>query len=411
MTNDVQQCVGILNYASHEQPNDGNCCPPAFCINSVTMSLCLRPPLLAFIQFVHLFVATASFQLVLPIANTKWPQPSTTIRRQTKESDESSSSIFADDADNKSTNNLIETCPFSKSFGRYQVDLTSSSKFQKKEEGGFRLFPFQKSISETVSRSKLQQQLSSNKEEFIWIQDLDGVAAFAFLWERAAYLLHEDKAISTSEVIALPDASPSVVQNWIEIVEWMNGQLELIPSGASTILASSMMENQSVPAVRIQRVGSTGSASNEISSARPTKFSSEQVISGTRSWVRRILVDEGICPFTKSDRKSGQGLSDVGVPVGGILYSTSFAKNAIQLQADTWNTILEMIEAGPGGKSGISSILLAAPSFDEDFDIWAGPIFAMLEAGVVAAQALQQVGVVCFHPLYATPDGTSWVSL
>jgi hypothetical protein len=32
----------------------------------------------------------------------------------------------------------------------------------------------------------------------------------------------------------------------------------------------------------------------------------------------------------------------------------------------------------------------------------------MLEAGVVAARAESTVGVVCFHPLYATPDGTTW---
>jgi hypothetical protein len=56
--------------------------------------------------------------------------------------------------------------------------------------------------------------------------------------------------------------------------------------------------------------------------------------------------------------------------------------------------------------SDVSSILLAAPAYDHDVGAWAGPIFAMLEAGVVAARAESTVGVVCFHPLYATPDGT-----
>ena len=67
-----------------------------------------------------------------------------------------------------------------------------------------------------------------------------------------------------------------------------------------------------------------------------------------------------------------------------------------------------MISAGPGGKDGVSSILLAAPRFDSSFPLWAGPIFAMLESNVSAANAEPLVGIVCFHPEYATPDGSSW---
>ena len=67
-----------------------------------------------------------------------------------------------------------------------------------------------------------------------------------------------------------------------------------------------------------------------------------------------------------------------------------------------------MIESGPSGKKGISSILLAAPGYDDDFDLWSGPVFAMLESGVVACGLESQVGVVCFHPSYATPDGRSF---
>ncbi len=67
-----------------------------------------------------------------------------------------------------------------------------------------------------------------------------------------------------------------------------------------------------------------------------------------------------------------------------------------------------MVTAGPSGRDGISSILLAAPEFDNDFSLWAGPVFAMLEANVSAAKAEQIIGIVCFHPYYKTPDGQSW---
>ena len=67
-----------------------------------------------------------------------------------------------------------------------------------------------------------------------------------------------------------------------------------------------------------------------------------------------------------------------------------------------------MIAAGPSGRDGISSILLSAPSFDSNFQLWAGPVFAMLEANVSAAKAEPIIGIVCFHPYYKTPDGQSW---
>jgi hypothetical protein len=57
-----------------------------------------------------------------------------------------------------------------------------------------------------------------------------------------------------------------------------------------------------------------------------------------------------------------------------------------------------MVTAGPSGKKGVSSILLSAPGFDHNFELWAGPVFAMLEAGVSAIQAEEMIGVVCFHP-------------
>jgi hypothetical protein len=76
--------------------------------------------------------------------------------------------------------------------------------------------------------------------------------------------------------------------------------------------------------------------------------------------------------------------------------------------ADTWEAIRDMIAAGPSGKEGVSSILLAAPAFDNDFDLWSGPVFAMLESGVMAAGLEKQVGVVCFHNKYATPDGSTF---
>jgi hypothetical protein len=65
------------------------------------------------------------------------------------------------------------------------------------------------------------------------------------------------------------------------------------------------------------------------------------------------------------------------------------------MDVDAWRAISDMVAAGP---AGVSSILLSAPGFDDCFDLWAGPVFAMLESCVGAIQAEEIVGVVCFHP-------------
>ena len=75
---------------------------------------------------------------------------------------------------------------------------------------------------------------------------------------------------------------------------------------------------------------------------------------------------------------------------------------------NTWDSISDMISTGASEKNGVSSILLAAPEFDNDFRLWAEQIFPMLEANVSAANAESVIGIVCFHPKYMTPDGKSW---
>ncbi|KAL7572474.1 hypothetical protein ACA910_000302 [Epithemia clementina (nom. ined.)] len=147
----------------------------------------------------------------------------------------------------------------------------------------------------------------------------------------------------------------------------------------------------------------------------------------TRAWVQRLLVELGVCPFTKHADWSGQGLKKEGVPIGRIAYHAFVVsdqdKNVVDhrpapsslfrllcpLMACTWKAMVDMLLAGPNGKEGgVSSILLAAPAFDDHVEFWCGPLFAVLEASVVAAQAEPWLGVVCFHPNYAVSDGSSW---
>lgn len=240
------------------------------------------------------------------------------------------------------------------------------------------------------------------------------MAAFAKLWEEVDRLLpHHPNSIS-SVVIALPDASTTLVENWTIIFNWMVEKC-LVNEAASISFKASLLTfsgtNSPANVVRIEREGAPngdGMSPFAVKNDTNNDFSKAIINQRTQSWVKRVLVELGICPFTKSVKMSGQGLADVGVPVGSIAYHASGALHPITLFVDTFRAMEEMLQAGPSGKDGVSSILLAAPGFDEDFDLWSGPIFAMLEASVVAAMAESQLGVVCFHPKYACPDGSSW---
>jgi len=357
----------------------------------------------------------------------------------------------------------LSSCPFSKNFPRYRIDLTTSGRKKnrnnnQKEDGIWSLLPsvelpslelpsppwkeaMQKDQLEKVAR-KMRGKGDRNGNgdvEVVVKPGIDGVAAFAGLWEESARLMGmiegptpPSQDSSSVVVLGLPETSGAVVRNFCEIVEWMATTTaagdgvggedyeseESIGASNGWILEARILEDESldVPAVRLERkalAGPTPPASSEdgrnnSESIRHNGAAAPVVNERTRLWVKRVLVELGICPFTKSDRMSGQGLVDLGVPVGSIAYHASFQRHPIGLFADTWRAIDEMIRAGPEGRKGVSSILLAAPEFDDDFDLWAGPVFAMLEAGVVAAGAESRVGVVCFHPRYATPDGKSW---
>ena len=62
-----------------------------------------------------------------------------------------------------------------------------------------------------------------------------------------------------------------------------------------------------------------------------------------------------------------------------------------------------------GGEEGGSSILLSAPAWDGRWEEWVREVFPLLETTLVASGLSRTLGIVCFHPEYATPP-TSWLA-
>jgi len=369
-------------------------------------------------------------------------------------------------------NSPVSKCPLSMTFSRYRIDLSSGKDDPSGPGSGLRsgasLFS---GLKASIDRSTLERKYG---KQLVWIDDeLEkrlhrdrdknskrqlkaeiGVHVSAIFWRAVSDLadcnakkgsdmtrIHDEHEDDSTLVLAFPDASHMCLRRLVDIVNWLeeqtlqaerrqdvtakrivdnypsfssdhpmslDGDVPILANGWCAIHAK-IDEDAPVSTVILARskVKSLTTSNCNSNINLPTAETTE---ARTKAWVDRVLVKMGICPFTKSTTKSGQGLNDVGVPVGRIAYHYSKASTGqiSSLMADTWEAISDMITAGPSGKKGISSILLAAPQYDTNFSLWAGPIFATLEATVCAAAAEPIVGVVCFHPNYATPDGNSW---
>jgi len=224
-------------------------------------------------------------------------------------------------------------------------------------------------------------------------------------------------------ILVIPNASKSGLKQLTEITNWIdeertkpNGVLNLNNRDNKMRVQAKVDEGSPLPTIIITTTTPPTNPTPTTTTTPPTSTiimppTREEQERATKSWVNRLLVKLQICPFTKSVTKSGQGLGHVNIPVGRISYQSSRAElvDVWCLLADIWEAISEMIHCGPSGKQGISSILLTSPSYDNNFDLWSGPIFTILEACVVASRAETSVGVVCFHPQYVVPDErSSW---
>ena len=136
----------------------------------------------------------------------------------------------------------------------------------------------------------------------------------------------------------------------------------------------------------------------------PDEAAPEAAETRTRAWVERTLSPRGLklCPYTHGADRAATGLEDLGVAPAPIHYAVCAADDMGSLMAEFWAACTTMIAAG---EEGCSSVLLAAPRWDERWSDWCEVVFPALEASVEAARLDRALGVVCFHPQYSTPEG------
>jgi len=221
-------------------------------------------------------------------------------------------------------------CPVSRSFARNRIEL--SSDMSSKGGGSFGWL-------EGLEQMKVEKKYKGNKNlKYLYLKDLKdipknlvNIKCAALFW-RAVSDIVLDKEHDTY-AIALPGVEPIVARRLLDILEWKNENANFTHS---PVLRTSLdQEVVSMPVIILNWINE-GLDENYEELHASKKEDASVVELRTKAWVKRVLVDLGVCPFTKSDTKSGQGLSDFGIPVANIAYQCSHASvtNLSQLMAD-----------------------------------------------------------------------------
>ena len=199
---------------------------------------------------------------------------------------------------------------------------------------------FRKMYSQEVQLGRFRW-ISSSSIENIEVKpflDEDFHAAAAF-WRMASDIASSEapgEQSTTSWYLALPETTETVAQNLCDILNWYADLLQKEgATGDVNIRATIDLEHdtRATPVVQFTVTRNSNIPGDREQLQRqkllPLLSNAEDTERQTKAWVRRLLVQMGICPFTKSEVKSGQGLSDLGVPVANIMYRHSDALSCV----------------------------------------------------------------------------------
>jgi hypothetical protein len=157
-----------------------------------------------------------------------------------------------------------------------------------------------------------------------------GVHVSATFWRSFANVVEDSKVHGESRlVLSIPRSSEISLQRLVDISNWYEEQRP-VQGFSDTALEAHIDDDAPIPTVVL--TASTQLNDSTFYTESKSNLTRDIIKARTQDWVGRVLVKLKICPFTKSTTKSGQGLGDLGVPVGKIAYHYSEAsKNQIPL--------------------------------------------------------------------------------
>jgi hypothetical protein len=239
-------------------------------------------------------------------------------------------------------------CPFSMKYPRYRVPVSSGKDKSDYSAKADILSGIKMALDKAAMERKFASDVKTNS--FFWVEpkiDLSeysdrtakgkvGVFASSIVWRKLANMV--DSLGPDRVVISIPNTSAVGLSQLADIINWYREQQEEGTLNGNVNVKASVDEEAIVPTIILTVIQRTGE------SKQKNDLSTEHVVSATKSWVKRVLVKLGICPFTKAVHKSGQGLGDMGIPVGNIAYhhSSAGADEIAHLMAGTLSFIIRI---------------------------------------------------------------------
>ena len=238
---------------------------------------------------------------------------------------------------------------------------------------------------ELFGKPALQKFLDSRlpSAPITWIDERPGGKLQLEFWR----WLSSESIDDEYRVLALPALELREVQKLAELQE-------LLPDGSCEIVP---LPDSPVPSLAI------AATSESLPPSPPPLDDGAAAKARTAAWVDRTLSPSGLrfCPYTQSAEISGSGLEGYGVTPAPISYAYCADGSLKALLVSFWSEASKMLDAG---EEGTSSIVLSAPQWDDRWHEWYTVVFPLLEASVLAAGLGRELGIVCFHPSYVTPD-------
>ncbi len=288
------------------------------------------------------------------------PGPSSALKGNMK-----MGSSKGDNNDNTPKEESQGSCPYSMTFPMYRIPISGGKdkKSNNNSNGGIFSGLFSGIVS-SAKKSEFERKYESNiindnksaSTSLLWYdaketissdehkhddervkQGKMGVHVSAFVWRSLSNIVNDtvqQQLASKTIIIGIENTSMIGLKQLADIINWMKDadvkKYYQRGDGNSNIAILARVDEESpIPTIileaKLEKNYNINVAPISITSEIGQNLNEETVTESTKKWVKRILVDMKICPFTKSTTKSGQGLGDVGVPVGGIAYHYSEA--------------------------------------------------------------------------------------
>ena len=122
------------------------------------------------------------------------------------------------------------------------------------------------------------------------------------------------------------------------------------------------------------------------------------VLADTKEWVRKIIADFGVCPFTMDPGKAG-------IPMGGVRYTVSRAKSPEEAFLRYWEDVQALLAVT---EREIATVLLVFPEIDlfGDYEMFEAYCDSLSDALCTSTMCMEnEIQLVFFHPRYQFRDG------